>query len=110
MNKFNFFRKMTNKINSKPNDILIDAKTNISSYKTTLKTTWNELLKRREEVGIEIYKSIVFDGSVPTSIIFEKTNLKKQSSRFMDMLDVVISYDMTNKYIFSIFNIYIDLT
>ena len=74
---------------------------NIYKYKITLLSTWKKLLENKADVGLSIYYSIVFgttskaNGSHrPTSSIFfdQNTDLKKQSSRFMDMLDTVIRF------------------
>merc|ERR1719474_100483 len=75
-----------------------EAKAKMKEYKNILRSTWSKLLENKEEIGLKIYKSIVFDttstptgNGLSTSIIFENSDLGQSSSRFIDMLDTVIS-------------------
>eukprot|EP01084_Bolivina_argentea_P089361 161251_1 len=94
---FNNNLSNNNDNNNNSNDIKLISK-NINKYKDTLVFTWNKLLENKQEIGLSIYKSIIFGSTSrangrakDTSLIFANTNLNLQSGRFMDMLDNVIS-------------------
>lgn len=87
--------------NGHKSDHSLDYQRNINKYKDLLKSTFNQLLPNKEEVGLYIYNSIVFDTTIgggndtsikPTAVLFQNTDLKQQGSAFMDMLNTVIMY------------------
>lgn len=76
-----------------------EARENIKKYKILLLSSWKELNKNKEDVGLSIYNSIVFGNTSkgaqgrtrPTMMYFQNTDLQQQSLRFMEMLNTVIT-------------------
>ena len=96
----NFHKHSMNNRQNYQSDVEREVEAHIEKYKSILISSWEELNKDKEDVGLSIYYSIVFGNTSkgtgrtrPTSSIFldQNTDLKKQSLRFMDMLNTVIT-------------------
>eukprot|EP00483_Globobulimina_turgida_P007174 UN07188 len=56
-----------------------------------IKKTWHELMKEKAGVGSKIYDSIL-TKEITMSKLFMQTDLKRQSTVFMEMMDKVVSF------------------
>ncbi|ETO21548.1 hypothetical protein RFI_15655, partial [Reticulomyxa filosa] len=56
-----------------------------------VKTTWAELMRKKEEVGLRIYQEVLLK-EVEMSRLFLQTKIDKQSNTFMMMLNTVVGY------------------
>ncbi|ETO25668.1 hypothetical protein RFI_11468 [Reticulomyxa filosa] len=56
-----------------------------------VKSTWVELMRKQEEVGLRIYQEVLLK-EVEMSRLFMQTKIEKQSTAFMMMLNIVVGY------------------
>jgi len=56
-----------------------------------VKSTWKELMRKKEEVGLSIYQEVLLK-EVEMSRLFLRTKIDAQSNSFMMMLDTVVGY------------------
>lgn len=58
-----------------------------------IKRNWKELMQCKKEIGLQIYKAVLFK-EVRLSRLFLNTNIESQTDSFMTMMDYVVRFSV----------------